>query len=138
MANAVNVEDFDFAAVLSAAQPFRPFAEYDQDMDCIRVQVRDCSITERRLGDLVTIYYETFPRGDRPRCIGLALKGVNAALKKAHIPHRAVYTVEMLADAWAKLLPVEQLDEFTEAVDQSGVRQVEIGVRMGEDCVAPA
>ena len=41
-------------------------AYYDKHMDCIRVQSRDCSITEERRDALFTVLKDNYPKKDSP------------------------------------------------------------------------
>ena len=37
------------------SEDFQPFAYFDKHMDCIRVKIRDCSVTEVRLSRMFTV-----------------------------------------------------------------------------------
>ncbi len=52
---------------------FQPFAYYDKHMDCIRVQIRDCSFYETRINQHVT---ELKPLSAGDELMGFNIKGV--------------------------------------------------------------
>ena len=47
---------FFYQMIEKASQnPFIPFAEYDPSLEQIRIELRDCSVTERPLDGLITV-----------------------------------------------------------------------------------
>src|SRR5471030_1775714 len=81
MMNAERTNEEEQAAlireVLAAAPEFRPFAVFDRPLDCIRVVLKDCSVTEIRVNDLLTVLEENYPRVEgKAEIVGFTIKGV--------------------------------------------------------------
>ena len=51
-------------------------AYYDKHMDCIRIELRDCSITEERINEVLTILRDNYPGPGQNDRAGLMIKGV--------------------------------------------------------------
>jgi hypothetical protein len=62
---------------------FRPCAYYDEHLDCIRVQTRDCSFIEIRVNTLFTIYQANHL--ERVEYIGFSIKGIRYAFEKTEL-----------------------------------------------------
>ena len=56
---------------------FRPCAFFDEPLDCIRVMTRDCSVTETRVSDLMTVLEDNYydPGSGGKRFVGFTIKG---------------------------------------------------------------
>ena len=54
---------------------FRPCAVYDELLDCIRVVSRDCSATEIRIDNLITVVEENYPVTGARKYVGFTIKG---------------------------------------------------------------
>ncbi len=55
---------------------FRPFALFDASLDCIRVVIRDCSATEVRVNERITILEDQYYSPARGRkYVGFTIKG---------------------------------------------------------------
>lgn len=56
---------------------FRPCAFFDEPLDCIRVMTRDCSVTETRVSDLMTVLEDSYydPGSGGKRFVGFTIKG---------------------------------------------------------------
>jgi hypothetical protein len=52
---------------------FTPVAFYDKFMDCIRVELRDCSLTETRVDEYLTILYDNNPEPGQSPSAGLMM-----------------------------------------------------------------
>ena len=74
---------------------FQPCAYYDKHLDCIRVQVKDCSFTEIRLNELFTIYQANHTESGE--YMGFSIKGIRHLLEELEFP-RAKQGPFMLAD----------------------------------------
>lgn len=55
---------------------FKPLAYYNSHMDCIRVELRDCSITEKRQNEVVTFLYDNYPSPSQSEVAGIMIKGI--------------------------------------------------------------
>ena len=56
---------------------FRPCAYFDEPLDCIRVIVRDCSVTEWRVSRQLTVLEDNYPNESvgRDLYVGFTIKG---------------------------------------------------------------
>lgn len=70
----------------SAKRPFVPFAYYDRHMDCIRIELRDCSTYERRLNEVLTFAYDNYPEPGQNPVAGITIKGVKHYFMQWGIP----------------------------------------------------
>jgi len=77
---------------------FQPFAVYHERLDRIRVLVRDCSVTETRIDDFITVLEDNYPEQDKQKFIGFTIKGVMHLCKQHGIPETGVIKItELLA-----------------------------------------
>lgn len=63
---------------------FKPCAYYDKHLDCIRVQIKDCSFTEIRLNKVFTIYQANHM--EVIEYMGFSIKGIRYLLEKLEFP----------------------------------------------------
>lgn len=54
---------------------FRPCALFDEPLDCIRVIVRDCSFTEIRIDDRITVLEDNYCAVGGKKYVGFTIKG---------------------------------------------------------------
>lgn len=111
---------------------FKPFAYFDKHLDCIRVQIKDCSITERRLSRMLTILEANHTAVQTT--VGFTIKGVRHLFEEfgfergqvlkvtefidaivENYPHSAVKAVEEFAVACAKDMEIDFSDMEAEA-----------------------
>lgn len=102
-------------------QTFTPLAYYDKHMDCIRVQIRDCSITETRVNDLLTILEDNYPEQGQRKYVGFTFKGVSHIFKQLHLPLEGVLKV---TDLFNKIVAVYP-ELLVWSVAREAIRQVE-------------
>jgi hypothetical protein len=74
---------------------FHPCAYYDKHLDCIRVQIKDCSFTEIRLNEVFTIYRANHTESGE--YMGFSIKGIRHLLEELEFP-KAKQGPFMLAD----------------------------------------
>jgi hypothetical protein len=55
---------------------FKPVAYYDERLDCIRVIIRDCSVSEYRINEYLTIAEDAHPIDPTDRYVGFTVKGI--------------------------------------------------------------
>ena len=84
---------------------FRPVAYYDKHMDCIRIELRDCSITERRFNEHLTVLYDNYPEVNQHDRAGLMIKGVKHLFKELKLPTGGVLRVTEVLDKLAEKYP---------------------------------
>ncbi len=106
---------------------FKPFAYFDKHLDCIRVQIRDCSITEHHLSSILTILEAN--HATTPTTVGFTIKGVHHLFEEfnfergqvlkvtefidkivVNYPHGAVKAVEEFAVSSAKNMEIDFSD----------------------------
>lgn len=90
-----------------AASPFTSYADFDVEMDCIRIQLRDCSTTEDRISEHVTLVYDNYPKINQPQLVGINIKG----LHELGLSLSGVYMVADLLDKIVSRLPAEEARE---------------------------
>lgn len=80
---------------------FEPFAYYDDQLDCIRVRIQDCSMIEQRLNRFLTLVvsaHEGHP-------IGFNIKGVRHLFQEIGLDVGKVHKIADVLDAIVKRYP---------------------------------
>ena len=86
--------------LLASAGTFRPYAVFDEPLDCIRVVVRDCSVTEIRINDALTVLEANYPEvQDASEIVGFTIKGVAHLCQTHGISATAPWRVADFLDA---------------------------------------
>jgi hypothetical protein len=85
--------------ILSSCQEFRPFAVFDQPLDCIRVITRDCSVTEIRIDDFLTVLEANYPVSGSDEYVGFTIKGVAHLCESHGIPASGPWKLADFLDA---------------------------------------
>lgn len=109
---------------------FRACAYFDEALDCIRIVTRDCSITETRANELLTILEATHPR-DR-KCVGFTIKGARHFCNEHGLSLSTPIELSRLLDAVLAACPDVLIEAFVEhiarpLVQEEGLEVVEIG-----------
>src|SRR4051812_24981762 len=78
---------------------FRPFAYYDDSLDCIRLIVRNCSVTETRVNRLFTVLEATYPQRVGRSVIGFTIKGAKHFCHMNNLSLKTPIRVSSLLDA---------------------------------------
>jgi hypothetical protein len=86
-------------AILATSREFRPFAVFDEQLDCIRVITRDCSFTEIRVDDFLTVLEANYPRSSAAEYVGFTIKGVAHLCKSHGIPRTGPWKLADFFDA---------------------------------------
>jgi hypothetical protein len=68
---------------------FRPCAFFDNGLDCIRVFTRDCSVTEERVNDWLTVLVDNYPVPGVNRFVGFTIKGVRHFCQEYGLQNRS-------------------------------------------------
>lgn len=92
---------------------FRPFAYFDKHLDCIRVQIVDCSVTERRLSKIFTLLEANHT--DIPTTVGFTIKGIRHLFEELELPTSGVMKVTDLVNNIIRVFPhgaVKAVEEF--------------------------
>src|ERR1035438_3063364 len=86
-------------------KPFRPVAYFDRHMDCIRVELRDCSFTEERLNQHITLLEDNYPTPPRTPVAGVMIKGIKHLFNQCGLPLDGIIHVTTILDQVVKLYP---------------------------------
>ena len=110
---------------------FTPCAYYDKHMDCIRVQIRDCSVTEERVDELVTMLRANNPAAEQSQYVGFTIKGVRYLFSKLSIPLAGVLRVTDLLHEITRNHPEYVVDKIVDRFQQL-LRDTELAVDFAE------
>ena len=108
-------------------KPFEPVAYYDHHMDCIRIELRDCSFTEERIDEIVTLLEDNYPAHGRSPIAGIMLKGVKHLFKELNLPLDGILSVTKIFDELVKKYP-----QFAALAIYNLVTQIDLNVNMSE------
>lgn len=84
---------------------FRPLAYFDKHMDSIRVELRDCSVREYRINEILTIHLDTDPEAGQSEVVGLTVKGVRHLFTESGLPLDGVVRLTQILDYIANVAP---------------------------------
>ncbi|MGB8472519.1 MAG: hypothetical protein WCE61_00385 [Candidatus Acidiferrum sp.] len=93
------------AAFADRHAAFRPCAFFDDRLDCIRIVTRDCSVTEMRVSDLITILEMSHPPHGKNKCVGFTVKGARHFCNQHGFNLSAPLKMSALLDALMKSAP---------------------------------
>lgn len=88
--------------------PFKPVAYYDQHMDCIRIELCDCSITEERINPVLTVLHDNYPGSGQDDRAGLMIKGVKHFFSEWKMEMEGVVLVTRILNQLLEQLPHDQ------------------------------
>ena len=98
----------ELTAILGDRVLFRPCAYYDKHMDCIRIELRDCSVKELRLSELLTVHMDNDPEDGQSQYVGLTIKGVKHVFTELNLPLEGIIRIteilNRLSEDFAKAL----------------------------------
>ncbi|WP_165741625.1 hypothetical protein [Candidatus Thiosymbion oneisti] len=117
------------AFVAENFQEFRPFAYYDKHLDCIRVQIRDCSVAEERLSRIFTILKPM--HAETLEYVGFTVKGVCHLFDRLGIEPSGVIRLAEILDEIVKKFPDRAVRLVKEEVMRNRVMQ-ELSVDFAE------
>jgi hypothetical protein len=96
---------------------FRPLAYYDKHLDCIRVQVKDCSFKEERINRFFTLWYDNHPGMFQKNVpVGFTIKGVKHLFVTLGLPKTGPIYVAQIIDAMLKLYPDQTMSNTIEQI----------------------
>lgn len=98
-----------FISAHGGCNTFRPIAYYDKHMDCIRVQLFDCSFIEERQNKILTVLKSN--HDGEGKLAGFNIKGVRHVFLQLGIPFSGVYAITFLLDKIVALYPDKALRE---------------------------
>lgn len=111
------------------SEEFYPFAYYDKHLDCIRVQVRDCSVMEKRLSSIFTVLKAN--HNDASEYVGFNIKGVRHLFEQVGLPKSGVIKLAEIIDAIVKIYPdgvVKLISEKFAALLRDNKLEVELNL----------
>lgn len=102
---AENVVDSAVAFIksLDDKSEFRPFAYYDKHLDCICVQLLDCSFKEERKHKIITVLSANHT--EQNTFAGFNIKGVRFVFEQMKLPATGVYKLADLIDKLVRFFP---------------------------------
>lgn len=112
-------------SVKSLFKEFRPIAYYDKHLDCIRVQLKDCSFTEKRLNRYWTVLEEN--HGESNSLAGFNIKGVHYLAKELGFSTTGVMKLTDLIDKIVKQYP-DSSAQIIEEYFTYELRQVDLEI----------
>lgn len=98
-------------------QAFRPLAYYDKHLDCIRVQIKDCSFTEERRNRFFTLWYANHAESND--CVGFSIKGINYLFISLKLPTSGPIHLAQILDAIAKHYPDQTINKIVRLIRKS-------------------
>lgn len=93
-------------------EEFRPFAFYDKHLDCIRVQIRDCSVLEERKNKIFTVLIAN--HSGSGALVGFNIKGVRHLFEQLGLERGAVYKLVDLMNMIVRLYPEQSVKEIAD------------------------
>jgi hypothetical protein len=108
-------------------RPFEPVAYYDKHMDCIRVELRDCSFTEERKNQHITFLEDNYPAANRSATAGIMIKGVKHLFSDLKLPLDGIVYVTTILDRLVKQYP-----ELADSIFCKMVNEIDLTVDMSE------
>lgn len=91
---------------------FQPYAYYDKHMDCIRVKILDCSVTEKRMSSIFTILKAN--HGLSARNVGFTIKGVAYLFDKFGFEQKGAYDIAKILDEIVRVYPDSVVKKVSE------------------------
>lgn len=100
---------------------FKPIAYYQESLDCLRIEFQDCSMSEHRENDILTILYDMHPVGDET-VVGLTISSIRPIFKIIRGPLAGTYQVAALLDEMVKkkifdVKPIEEIIKTISSLD---------------------
>lgn len=117
-------------------QPFNPFAYFDKHLDCIRVRIFDCSVTEVRLSRFFTVLRPNHGMHARTgKNVGFTIKGIAHIFNVLGIPLSGIRDLTEILDKIVKLYPDTAVKLVSEEFSQI-LREKKIQVSFEEEQMA--
>jgi len=109
---------------------FRPYAYYDQYMDCIRVSVEDVTTVEERCDEFITLHRAAKLEGSvaNDRYIGFTLKGIRHLFADINLSLEGAHKLSLILDKLVLAKPhtvlsrivrlVKDIESFRDATNE--------------------
>ena len=108
----------------NSGKALRPFAYFDKHLDCIRVQIQDCSFKEIRLNERCTILQAN--HSPEIEYVGFTLKGIKYLTKNLGLPENEPVLLAGLIDAIVKQSPEICIDFIQANFDRQMLEKIEV------------
>lgn len=95
-------------SLLRTSPVHRPYAEFDDGMDCIRVRFRDCSVTEERISEHFTVLYDNHPKHNQSQLAGFNIKGVHGLGLSLKMTQNVADIIDMVVG----VIPPEEVEQL--------------------------
>lgn len=105
---------------------FRPFAYYDERLDCIRVLVRDCSCTESRIDEVFTVLENNYPMTNENKYVGFTIKGIRHILNTIGVTPDGYIQLTKLLDHIVQTYPQSTVDLVVTTVARPLIERAQI------------
>lgn len=92
---------------VNSSDKFKPFACYDKHLDCIRVQLIDCSFTEERNNRFITTLRANHMAGEH---VGFNIKGVRYLFEQLGLGVTGVHMLTTIIDKMVQIYPDAALE----------------------------
>jgi hypothetical protein len=112
---------------------FKPFAYYDKHLDCIRVQVRDCSFIEQRKNRIFTVLKANHTK--EGSLVGFNIKGVRHLFEQIGLNRQACYKLADVMDAIVRFFPEATVKEIAAQLSPV-IKEQNLEVRIEPEAVA--
>ncbi|ODB94974.1 hypothetical protein A3194_20130 [Candidatus Thiodiazotropha endoloripes] len=109
---------------------FSPVAYFDKHMDCIRVIVRDCSVTEHRIDEMFTLMEDNHPNRFGHRYVGFTIKGVRHLFDELDLPLGRVYKIADILHEIVKKWPTSTIAIVSDVILDSADESSDLAVDM--------
>ncbi len=84
---------------------FQPYAYYDKHMDCIRVKILNCSVTETRMSKMFTLLKSNGDSALAGSHVGFTIKGVAHLFASLGLSLNGVHNVANILNEIVKKMP---------------------------------
>lgn len=88
---------------------FRPLAYYDKHMDCIRVQMKDCSFVEDRTNRFFTVLRAH--HSETQDMVGFTIKGIRYLFETLGLPKNGPVLLTQIIDAILQAYPDQTMTQ---------------------------
>lgn len=111
---------------------FNPCAYYDKHMDCIRIELRDCSVKEVRMNEILTIHLDNAPDVTQPPLVGLTIKGVKHLFTEHNLPLAGIVEITEILNKIASAIEAAIQSEHEKRMASQAIDGIRLFARTTE------
>lgn len=100
-------------------EDFRPLAYYHKHLDCIRVQIKDCSFREVRMNNIFTIWYANHGNQEP---MGFTIKGIKYLFRKLGLPESDSILLASIIDKIVQEYPEDTINTAVNIIKGTNLR----------------